>query len=90
MGDQGHVHISSQGVDEMITPFPIGVSVPTDHDNRHMGIGNPYGGGNGKGSAVKAIEKVASQVVGEFGRLSYPGHQDNFIWLQAHINQCLL
>ena len=77
-------------MDEVVSSLAIGVAVPADNDDRDRRVGNPDACRHGEAAAVKAIEEVASHVMGEFAGLSDSGDHNDFMRLQAELCKRLL
>jgi hypothetical protein len=89
MDEHRDVGISSEGVEQVIPAFPVAVSFAGGHDRNELWIGGLDARGDGEGSTVQSIEKVALQIMGQFGRLADPGYEAHVLGSTAKVRQGL-
>ena len=89
MDQIGNIDIFSHGMDEMIAPFTVSVSVSTLGQHGQLMIGQFNPRCHRKRSSVQAVEGIAPEVMGRFRRLTNAGNDSDFMRHFAQIHKRL-
>ena len=83
MDKEPDADILSHGVHQVVAAFPIAIAVTRNSKNKHLVISKPDACCDRKRSSMEPIKSIAFQIMREFPRLAYPGHDSELMGLDA-------
>jgi hypothetical protein len=81
------IGIATQRMEEMVASFSVTVSFPGDDDGCQARIGHMDAQGRRKGSSVQSVEKIAVEIVRQFGGLPDAGDEATLAGLLSQCGQ---